>query len=323
MEGKKHATVKEVAQEAGVSVATVSAYMNGRKIRPENYQKVEHAVKKLNYVPNAVAKSLKVQISRTVGLLAVPQSGMDCLISALAQILRASGYRLLTMIAEADPKENQQTIKFFLDQNIDGLILWNVSFPEHFHLPAGLPTLTIDEKLPGLPSVSTDEPQAIERAVEFFLEQDISSIGYIFTDSGHRFSDIWWNSFEETMKKHRLPAHRYPSDSIGEEKVYLAEPGLSQEELIRLQESAELCLLSVDISPSCAKMLLTVHHLLRPMEKIGESAGELILQQMESPENSGEDRLLSDTFCEKKVTLRDANSSASKNTPRKIDYFLL
>lgn len=63
------ATIKDVAKEAGVSVATVSRVINRNGyVQEETRKLVEAAISKLNYLPNEVARSLYFQKSKLIGL---------------------------------------------------------------------------------------------------------------------------------------------------------------------------------------------------------------------------------------------------------------
>ena len=64
--------IKEVAQEAGVSVATISRVLNGsEKVNPKTRQKVTKIIKKMNYFPNVNAKVLRENRSKVI-LICVP-----------------------------------------------------------------------------------------------------------------------------------------------------------------------------------------------------------------------------------------------------------
>ena len=64
------ASIKDVAREAGVSIATVSRVLNDVDVVNEDTKKrVQEAIKKLSYRPNIVARSLKTQRSRTIGII--------------------------------------------------------------------------------------------------------------------------------------------------------------------------------------------------------------------------------------------------------------
>ena len=64
------ATIKDVASRAGVSISTVSHVLNHtRRVSEDATQKVIEAVAELNYAPNSVARSLKINSTKTIGML--------------------------------------------------------------------------------------------------------------------------------------------------------------------------------------------------------------------------------------------------------------
>ena len=73
------ATIKDVASRAGVSISTVSHVLNHtRRVSEDATQKVLEAVAELNYAPNSVARSLKINSTKTIGMLVtnLPGAGM-------------------------------------------------------------------------------------------------------------------------------------------------------------------------------------------------------------------------------------------------------
>ena len=67
-------TIEDIAREAGVSIATVSRVLNNQSVRAESRAKVEAAVEKLNYVPNAFARGLMSKRSKAIGTLITSMS---------------------------------------------------------------------------------------------------------------------------------------------------------------------------------------------------------------------------------------------------------
>ena len=63
------ATISDVAKKAGVSSATVSKYLNRKKISPKNHKRIEEAVRELNYQVNDFARGLRTNTSQMIGLL--------------------------------------------------------------------------------------------------------------------------------------------------------------------------------------------------------------------------------------------------------------
>ena len=63
-------TIKDVAKNAGVSIGTVSNYINGtRKVSSDTAKKIETAINALNFKPNTFAKNLKTNYSKEIGVI--------------------------------------------------------------------------------------------------------------------------------------------------------------------------------------------------------------------------------------------------------------
>ena len=91
------ATIKDVARMAGVSIATVSKFINGGNVRHENVDAISKAIETLDYRVNPFARSLKTQRSRAIGILipdiATPYFGS--VLTSLDKTLREHGYHSL------------------------------------------------------------------------------------------------------------------------------------------------------------------------------------------------------------------------------------
>jgi LacI family transcriptional regulator len=122
-------TLKDIADEAGVSMMTVSNVVNGKRARvsPETIERIQRIVTARGYVPSASARSLAAKASRMIGLL-VPAADEDSLmisphnVAILGQIereLRKSGYHLL-LRGIAEPSEVGEALKVW---SLDGAVL--------------------------------------------------------------------------------------------------------------------------------------------------------------------------------------------------------
>ena len=92
------ATMRDVAQLAGVSTATVSHVINGsKKLSPETTERVLRAISQVNYTPNTLAKSLRMGQSHTVGVLVEDIRGMPvaAIVSGISETLARSGYKTI------------------------------------------------------------------------------------------------------------------------------------------------------------------------------------------------------------------------------------
>lgn len=92
------ATMKEIADLAGVSTATVSHVVNGtKKLSPETTERVLMAIQQANYTPNTLAKSLRSGQTHTIGVLVEDIRGLPVpeIVSGISETLSKSGYRML------------------------------------------------------------------------------------------------------------------------------------------------------------------------------------------------------------------------------------
>src|ERR1700722_6885355 len=119
-------TIKDVAALAGVSYTTVSHVIN--KTRPVSEKvrsEVEAAIRHLNYVPSAVARSLKQQSTCTIGLLVSNCS--NPFFAELAQGIEdtcyRAGYNVMLCNSDDQPERQQTYLRVLLEKRIDGLII--------------------------------------------------------------------------------------------------------------------------------------------------------------------------------------------------------
>lgn len=119
-------TIKDVAREAGVSVATVSRTLSGKQyVSPGVRERVEAVVRSLGYRPNAVARSLRIESTRTLGIL-IPNV-MNPFFTAAARAVedaaRERGYSLVFGNTDEDPEKEARYLAVLLEKRVDGLIV--------------------------------------------------------------------------------------------------------------------------------------------------------------------------------------------------------
>ncbi|QKE71391.1 LacI family DNA-binding transcriptional regulator [Arthrobacter citreus] len=129
----KKATIRDVAKEAGVSVATVSRYINNISyISPETEQKIKVVMKKLDYKPNEIARGLAKQKSKTIALIIPDISNpfFPELVVAIEEVAKLKGYSLILVNSNNDDLKNPKFWKEFQSRYIDGFVLASFEFNE-------------------------------------------------------------------------------------------------------------------------------------------------------------------------------------------------
>lgn len=168
-------TIREVANEAGVSVGTASRVINGASNVAENVRRrVEAAIKKLGYKPDPAAQSMRRGATRTVGIMV-----RDITVPTLASFVREvqdtlykAGYTLLIACSEDQPQREAEVLRSFVERRVDGVIMTTVSERDPTLLAARgsleFPIVLLDRELPtAYDSVLLDHYEGTRRAVEF------------------------------------------------------------------------------------------------------------------------------------------------------------
>ncbi|NOU94031.1 substrate-binding domain-containing protein [Paenibacillus sp. LMG 31456] len=122
----KRATLKEVADKAGVSTATVSNTLNGtRFVREEVKLKVYSAIQELNYQPNIVAKSLRIQESRIIGVLIsdIANPVFSNIVRGIEEELAKSNYSVLLCNTDSSVEKERKYLNVLIGKRVDGLIV--------------------------------------------------------------------------------------------------------------------------------------------------------------------------------------------------------
>ncbi len=124
----KRVTIYDVAQEAGVSLATVSRVINGLDIvREETRVKVETAIEKLGYKPNAIAQGLALQKSTTIALV-VPEASFGYtgqIINGLIDVAKIYKYNIVLHTMSEGIVEIKDIIDEIIKSRVDGVIIYN------------------------------------------------------------------------------------------------------------------------------------------------------------------------------------------------------
>lgn len=149
-------TIKDIAKLAGVSIATVSRVVN------QNYpvselarEKVLKAITELNYRPNAIARSLKMEDTHTIGLLVsdIANPFFMNIAKALESVVRKFKYNIIVCSTEENEERETEYIRLLSEKRVDAIILSSSSKSENIAEKLELldvPAVLIDRRLEGL-----------------------------------------------------------------------------------------------------------------------------------------------------------------------------
>lgn len=127
------ATIKDVAKHAGVSTTTVSHVINNtRYVAEETKAAVWNAIKVLHYSPSAVARSLKVNHTKSIGLLATSSETpyFAEIIQAVESRCYTQGYTLILCNSHNDSEKQLAYLTMLAQKRVDGLLVMCSEYPE-------------------------------------------------------------------------------------------------------------------------------------------------------------------------------------------------
>lgn len=184
----KRITIADVAQHANVSKSTVSQYLNRRyDYMAENTKnRIEDAIKELNYRPNIVARSLKQKSTMTIGVIVanILHTFSTQVIRAIEDICHISDFHIIVCNADDDPRKEKRYIEMLMAKQVDGIIIFptgeNIELYKEI-LDEKYPIVFVDRTVPevSIPSVMLDNEKAAGLAVQHFVDNGYERIGII------------------------------------------------------------------------------------------------------------------------------------------------
>ena len=207
------ATMKDIARLAQVSTSTVSHVINGsRFVSDEIREKVMRIVAELNYTPSAVARSLKVRETKTIGLLVTATNNpfFAEVMAGVEQYCQQHQYNLIIAATGGDAKRLQQNLQTLMHKQVDGLLLMcgDSRFQADIELAISLPLVVMDWWFTELNADKILENSALG--------------GYLATkaliDAGHRKIGIITGNLKKSVAQNRLQGYK---NALSEAKIAL------------------------------------------------------------------------------------------------------
>ncbi|MEZ4771090.1 MAG: LacI family DNA-binding transcriptional regulator [Caldilineales bacterium] len=208
---KRRVTIKQVAEEAGVSIQTVSRVLNDMPhVAPETRDRVLQVIERLQYRPSALARSLINQRSMMLGVITAGLTyiGPSRSLDGIASKAEAEGYSvLLNELPTFDTNDTRSILHGMLARQVDGVIWavpeagnnreWVLEQLPDLHVPIVFLTM---HPQPGLPIAAIDSRAGGRLAVEHLLQQGFRHIGHVAGPL------VWWEArerkaaWEETLR---------------------------------------------------------------------------------------------------------------------------
>lgn len=204
-------TIKDVAEIAGVSTATVSRVINGStNVTEKVKKKVLAVIEELDYTPNPAGRILKQGVNKSIMvILPYKLSGFyGRIVDAMTQEAIASDYTLLISSCNDDKKYEQTVVDRLLRDVIKGFIFLGTFFDGHelSEINRQIPTVLCCEQVDksDLRTIVCDYKQGAELVVDKMVEAGHRRIGYIAMRHRPASSKLKQSGFREALAKHGI-----------------------------------------------------------------------------------------------------------------------
>ncbi|MFQ5592625.1 MAG: LacI family DNA-binding transcriptional regulator [Anaerolineae bacterium] len=309
------ATIRDVAREAGVSIATVSYVLNETgAVSDATRQRVLQAVKKLGYRPSVIARGLQARESRMIGYSwqPVPPNQfnpiLEKFIHSMAEAAERHGYHVLTFPGIESSDEVAVYREMVESRRVDGFVLSNTNLGDRrvrYLLDKGFPFVAFGRANPewDFPWVDVDGADGVRHAVDHLLELGHRRIaclawreasltgqyrlqGYheAMTDAGLSLDPAWvsrvendyHHAYEATQNWLALPADRRPTAVVALTDL-MAIGVMNCAADAGWQVGRDLAVVGFDDAPIAGYLRPSLTSLRQPIAEVGERAVTMLV----------------------------------------------
>lgn len=207
------ASIKDVAKEAGVSIATVSRVLNDVDVVNEDTKKkVQDAIKKLAYRPNIVARSLKTQKSRTIGII-IPDISSQFypqIVRGAEDVANIYNYNIMLCNTDLDPEREMEYLMILKEKMVDGVLYMSNSLEPSIldlikKLQMAMVLVETTDKENSFPSVTIDNRKAAYDAVNYLIKKGNKKIAYIGThEDAVNASAVRFAGYKDALEENKI-----------------------------------------------------------------------------------------------------------------------
>ena len=319
----RNPTIIEVAQAAKVSRQTVSNALNfPDRVRPDTLARVLEVVEELGYVPNRVARSLRMRNTRQIGYRLDPECGdgvsflQGHFLNALTRGAEEEGYRLLVFSSGRAADELTHYAEMLRTGSVDGFVLSGIDPGDHRpawlaqrHAPFvcfGRPRPTGDHLW-----VDVDGALGVEAAVDHMVAAGHRTIGFLGWSSASGPGYQRMSGWGRGMRKHGLATEhrRYARDTLTDStraalELLRQSPSLTAvvaasdtfalgcyaaARMQGMEVGRDLAVTGFDDSPTASMVTPALTSIRQPLDEIGRAVMRLLVSRLDgrTPQPSG------------------------------------
>lgn len=212
------ATIKDVAQHAGLSKTLVSRFINNQKgVSPESQQKIVLAIKELNYRPNGLARSLVLQKTHTIGIVVDDLCAtfifrlIEGLEHGAEEFDKDDKYNVIFCNSNGDIARKERHINFLTQGRVDGIVIYGSLVHDDSLIQqlaqVNYPFILIENDIEGVDvnKVVIDNIGGAFMATEHLIKLGHRRIAHIGGNMNLKITLDRMNGYVRALQKHNIP----------------------------------------------------------------------------------------------------------------------
>ncbi len=312
---EKKIALKDVAQQVGVSAALVSYVLNGKekeaRVGADMAKKIKKAAAELNYQPNLIAKSLKMGITKTIGLIVADIS--NPFFSSIARIIEdeAKKYGYVVIFGSSDENADKQLdlIDVFSTRLVDAFIIAAAADTENQikNIIKRVPVVLIDRFFPGIKvdCVHINNFNAANKAVKQLLKNKRKKIAMLAYDTSQSHMQDRIQGYKAALKEKNIrfkkdwlveASYQNIEKNVADKLKTLLQPlqidalffatnslavaGLKEINKLGIKVPDELAIISFDESDAFDFFYSPVAYVSQSLTDIGKEAVKLVINRL-------------------------------------------
>lgn len=227
-------TLQQIAEKSGVSVSTISRVLSGQagryRISKTTEATVRALAKEVNFVPNQLARGLRLRRTLTVGLV-IPDIANPFFAGIAQQVTLGTekhGYSVILCDSQGSAELETKALALLQSRNVEGVVLCPVGqSAKHLTMftDGGLPMVLVDRFFPdtAIPYVSSDNVTGAKQATEYLIANGHRRIICLQGLHGSSPNETRLRGYKEALAAHHIPVDQslIVGDSFSEQSGYI------------------------------------------------------------------------------------------------------
>ena len=205
-------TIKDVANAAGVSVATISRVLsNPDLVKPATKEHVLRIIKEMNYQPNVLARQLRTQTTRAVIVIVpnIENSFFHGILSGIGTEAERQGYQMLIADLKSQPSLEKHYIEAIKQRQVDGIISLSANMTQKLEtlITEKYPLVMVVQCVPNykIPSVSIDNMSASKALMTHLIRLGHREIAHLTVSPLQMPYQDRLNGYISALEEHKIP----------------------------------------------------------------------------------------------------------------------